>query len=180
MTTGQEGIPLSSANDVEILSNTPLLAKVGRSKLKLLTFTSERLEYASGDELFHQDDQGDAAYVILEGEADILVDSPRKAIKIATLGKNNVIGEIAILCDVPRSATVVAHGDLDTLRVSKERFFHLVADFPQVGVDVMSALAAKLHRTTQALAAARAKLEELESALAAAERRSATAPGAAR
>jgi hypothetical protein len=75
---------------------------------------------------------------------------------------------------------VVAHGDLDTLRVSKERFFHLVADFPQVGVAVMSALAAKLHRTTQALAAARARLEELESALAAAERRSATAPGIAR
>jgi hypothetical protein len=45
---------------------------------------------------------------------------------------------------------------------------------------VMSALAAKLHRTTQALAAARARLEELESTLAAAERRSATAPGIAR
>ena len=180
MTTGQEGIPLSLAKDAETLSNTPLLAKVDPTKLKLLAFTSERLEYTSGDELFHQDDHGEAVYVILEGEADILVDSPREAIKIATLGKNNIIGEIAILCDVPRSATVVAHGDLDTLRVSKERFFHLVADFPQVGVAVMSALAAKLHRTTQALAAARARLEELESALAAAERRSATAPGAVR
>jgi CRP/FNR family cyclic AMP-dependent transcriptional regulator len=180
MTTGQEGIPLSLAKDAETLSNTPLLAKVDPTKLKLLSFTSERLEYTSGDELFHQDDHGEAVYLILEGEADILVDSPREAIKIATLGKNNIIGEIAILCDVPRSATVVAHGDLDTLRVSKERFFHLVADFPQVGVAVMSALAAKLHRTTQALAAARARLEELESTLAAAERRSATAPGIAR
>jgi CRP-like cAMP-binding protein len=180
MTTGQEGIPLSLAKDAETLSNTPLLAKVDPTKLKLLSFTSERLEYTSGDELFHQDDHGEAVYLILEGEADILVDSPREAIKIATLGKNNIIGEIAILCDVPRSATVVAHGDLDTLRVSKERFFHLVADFPQVGVAVMSALAAKLHRTTQALAAARARLEELESTLAAAERRRATAPGTAR
>jgi CRP/FNR family cyclic AMP-dependent transcriptional regulator len=180
MTTGQEGIPLSLAKDAETLSNTPLLAKVDPTKLKLLSFTSERLEYTSGDELFHQDDHGEAVYLILEGEADILVDSPREAIKIATLGKNNIIGEIAILCDVPRSATVVAHGDLDTLRVSKERFFHLVADFPQVGVAVMSALAAKLHRTTQALAAARARLEERESTLAAAERRGATAPGIAR
>jgi CRP-like cAMP-binding protein len=175
MTTGQEGIPLSLAKDVETMSNTPLLAKVDPTKLKLLAFTNERLEYTAGDELFHQDDHGEAVYVILEGEADILVDSPREAIKIATLGKNNIIGEIAILCDVPRSATVVAHGDLNTLRVSKERFFHLVADFPQVGVAVMSALAAKLHCTTQALAATRARLEELES-----ERRSATAPGAAR
>jgi CRP-like cAMP-binding protein len=74
---------------------------------------------------------------------------------------------------------VVARGDLDTLRVSKEGFFHLVAEFPQVGIEVMSALAAKLQRTTQALTTARARLEELESAPTA-ERRSASAPGAVR
>jgi CRP/FNR family transcriptional regulator, cyclic AMP receptor protein len=153
---------MSLTKDVEVLSNIPLFAKVNPAKLKLLAFTSERLEYLSGDELFHQDDCGDAAYVILEGEADILVDTPRSAIKIATLGKNDIIGEVAILCDVPRTATVVAHGDLDTLRVSKEGFFHLVTQFPQVGVEVMSALAAKLHRTTQALTAARARLDELD------------------
>ena len=153
---------MSLAQDAEILSNIPLFAKVDPAKLKLLAFTSERLEYLSGDELFHQDDRGDAAYVILEGEADILVDTPRRAIKIATLGKNDIVGEIALLCEVPRTATVVANGDLDTLRVSKEGFFHLVTEFPQVGVAVMSALATKLHRTTQALTAARARLDELE------------------
>jgi CRP-like cAMP-binding protein len=169
---------MSLAKDAEILSNIPLFAKINSTKLKLLAFTGERLEYPSGDELFHQNDYGDAAYVILGGEADILVETPRKAIKVATLGKNDIIGEIAILCDVPRSATVVARGDLHTLRVSKEGFFHLVTEFPEVGVEVMSALAAKLQRTTQALAAAHAKLEELESGPSAAERRSATAPGA--
>jgi CRP/FNR family transcriptional regulator, cyclic AMP receptor protein len=153
---------MSLTKDVEILSNIPLFAKVNPAKLKLLAFTSERLEYLSGDELFHQDDYGDAAYVILEGEADILVDTPRSAIKITTLSKNDIIGEIAILCDVPRTATVVAHSDLDALRVSKETFFHLVTQFPQVGVEVMSALASKLHRTTQALTTARAKLDELD------------------
>jgi CRP-like cAMP-binding protein len=155
---------MSLAKDAEILSNIPLFAKVNPTKLKLLAFTGERLEYPSGDELFHQDDYGDAAYVILEGEADILVETPPKAIKVATLGKNDLIGEIAILCDVPRSATVVARGNLRALRVSKEWFFHLVTEFPEVGFEVMSALAAKLQRTTQALTAARAKLEELESA----------------
>ena len=153
---------MSLTKDVEVLSTIPLFAKVNPTKLKLLAFTSERLEYPAGHELFHQDDYGDAAYVILEGEADILVDTPRSAMKIATLGKNDIIGEVAILCDVPRTATVVAHGDLDTLRVSKEGFFHLVTQFPQVGVEVMSALAAKLHRTTQALTAARARLDELD------------------
>jgi CRP/FNR family cyclic AMP-dependent transcriptional regulator len=153
---------MSLTKDVEVLGNIPLFAKVKPARLKLLAFTSERLEYLSGDELFHQGDYGDAAYVILEGEADILVDTPHSAIKIATLGKNDIIGEIAVLCDVPRTATVVAHGDLETLRVSREGFFHLVTEFPEVGIEVMSALASKLHRTTQALTAARAKLNELD------------------
>ena len=146
---------MSLNKDVEVLRNIPLFAKIDPAKLKLLAFTSERLQYLSGDELFHQGDDGDAAYVILEGEADILVDTPKGSMKVARLGKNDIIGEIAILCDVPRTATVVAHGDLETLRVSKDGFFHLVTQFPQVGIEVMSALAAKLHRTTQELTAAR-------------------------
>jgi CRP/FNR family cyclic AMP-dependent transcriptional regulator len=153
---------MSLTKDMEALRNIPLFARVDPAKLKLLAFTSERLEYLPGEELFHQGDYGDAAYIVLEGEAEVLVDTPNGAVKVATLGKNEIIGEIAILCDVPRTATVVAQGDLETLRVSKDGFFHLVTQFPQVGIEVMSALASKLNRTTQALTAARARLDELD------------------
>jgi CRP/FNR family transcriptional regulator, cyclic AMP receptor protein len=153
---------MSLNKDVEVLRNIPLFAKIDPAKLKLLAFTSERLQYLSGDELFHQGDDGDAAYVILEGEADILVDTPEGSMKVARLGKNDIIGEIAVLCDVPRTATVVAQSALETLRVSKDGFFHLVTQFPQVAVEVMSELASRLNSTTQALTAARAKLDELD------------------
>ena len=153
---------MSLTKDVEVLRNIPLFAKVEPTKLKLLAFTSERLEYMSGDELFRQGDYGDAAYIILEGEADVLVDTPQGAVKVATLGKNDIIGEIAVLCDVPRTATVVAHSALETLRVSKDGFFHLVTQFPQVGIEVMSEIASRLHHTTQALTEARAKLDLLD------------------
>ena len=153
---------MSLTKDLEVLRNIPLFAMVDPAKLELPAFTSERLEYLPGDELFHQGDYGDAAYIILEGQADVLVDTPTSAVKVATLGKNDIIGEIAVLCDVPRTATVVAHGNLEILRLSKDGFFHLVTQFPQVGIEVMSALASKLHRTTQALTTARAKLDELD------------------
>ena len=153
---------MSLTEDVEVLRNIPLFARIEAAKLKLLAFTSERLEYMSGDELFHQGDYGDAAYIILEGKADVLVDTPNGAVKVATLGKNDIIGEIAVLCDVPRTATVVAHTELETLRVSKDGFFHLVTQFPQVGIEVMSELASRLHHTTQALTTARARLHELD------------------
>ena len=153
---------MSLIQDVECLRKIPLFAKVDPAKLKLLAFTSERLQFRAGDELFHQGDDGDAAYVILDGQADILVDTPKGAVKVARLGKNDIIGEIAILCEMPRTATVVAYGNLETLRVSKEGFFHLVTQFPQVGVEVMGALATKLFRTTQALTAARTRPDELD------------------
>jgi hypothetical protein len=63
--------------DVEVLRQIPLFAKVEPAKLKLLAFTSERLQHLPGDELFHQGDYGDAVYIILDGRADILVDSPK-------------------------------------------------------------------------------------------------------
>jgi CRP/FNR family cyclic AMP-dependent transcriptional regulator len=155
---------MSLTQDVEVLRTIPLFAKIEPAKLKLLAFTSERLEFLAGDELFHEGDVGDAAYIILEGDADIIVDTPKGKVKVAKLHRNDIIGEIAILCDVPRTATVVAATDLATLRVSKDGFFHLVTQFPQIGVEVMHELAARLHHTTQALSAARGKLNEIERA----------------
>jgi len=150
--------------DVEALRSIPLFAKIEPTKLKLLAFTSERLRFMAGDELCHQGDVGDAAYIILEGEADILVDTARGPMRVAQVGRNDIIGEIAILCDVPRTATVTASSDVETLKISKDGFFHLVTQFPQIGVEVMHELASRLHHTTQALTAAKARLNELEKA----------------
>jgi CRP/FNR family cyclic AMP-dependent transcriptional regulator len=108
---------MSLTEGVEVLRDIPLFAKIAPAKLKLLAFTSERLEYSAGEVLFHEGDDGDAAYVIMEGAADILVDTDDGALRIATLGKNDIVGEIAILCGVPRTATVVAQGRLEILRV---------------------------------------------------------------
>ena len=144
--------------DVEVLRNIPLFKKIEPAKLKLLAFTSEHLEFMPGEALFKEGDFGDAAYIVLDGEADVLVETPGGPLKVATLGRNDIIGEIAILCDVPRTATVVAKDKLVTLRVSKDGFFNLVTQFPQVGVEIMHELASRLHHTTQQLGEAKTLL----------------------
>ncbi|MEZ5824711.1 MAG: cyclic nucleotide-binding domain-containing protein [Geminicoccaceae bacterium] len=156
---------MSLQRDVEVLRSIPLFRKIDPAKLKLLAFTSEHLEFEAEDVLFRQGDTGDAAYILLDGDADILVDvSPGQTIKVASLGRNDFVGEIAILCDVPRTATVVARSRLVTMRISKDGFFNLVTQFPQVGIEVMHELASRLHHTTQDLTNARLRIEELESA----------------
>jgi len=153
---------MSLAHDVEVLRSIPIFSKIEPAKLKLLAFTSERLQFMDGAEVCHQGDFGDAAYIILDGQADVLVATPNGALKVAMVGKNDIIGEIAILCDVPHTATVTASTDLATLKISKDNFFQLLGQFPQIGIEVMHELASRLHHTTQALTAAKARLRDLE------------------
>ena len=148
---------MSLHEEVDLLRQIPLFANIEGSKLKLLAFTSERLTYESGQELFHQGDMGDAAYIVIDGEADVMLDTPSGAIRVAGVARNDIVGEIAILCDVPRTATVVARSELVTLRITKELFFRLVTEFPQMAVEIMRELARRLEKTTAQLQAAISK-----------------------
>ena len=148
--------------DVEVLRGIPLFSRIEPAKLKLLAFTSEHLEFRAGETLCRQGDPGDAAFIVLEGEADILVDAASGPVKVASIGRNDIVGEIAILCDVPRTATVRATSRLTALRVSKDGFFNLVTQFPQIAVEVMGELASRLHMTTQRLTEASARIRLAE------------------
>ncbi len=147
---------MSLESEVDALKKVPLFANIETSKLKLMAFASERLTFRPGQVLVKQGDQGDAAYIILEGEAEVVLSQDDGSeVVVATLKKNSVLGEIAILCDVPRTATVRAKDKTETLKITKDLFFRLVQDFPQIGLEVMRILAARLEKTTQDLYAAR-------------------------
>ncbi len=147
---------MSIDQEVEILRNIPMFAKIDPPKLKLMAFASERLSFRPGQELFKQGDAGDSAYIVVEGEADVLVNTPNGALKVATLKRNDIIGEIAILCDVPRTATVAASTDLVTLKITKDLFFRMVTDFPDMAIEIMRSLAHRVEQTTAQLREARA------------------------
>jgi len=147
---------MSLDQEVEILRQIPLFANIDTAKLKLMCFASQRLTFKSGEALCRQGEPGDAAFVIVEGEADVSIDTANGPVKVAVLKRNDIVGEIAILCDVPRTATVTAGSELVTLKVTKDLFFRLITDFPEMGVEIMRVLAHRLDRTTAQLLEARA------------------------
>lgn len=149
---------MSLDDEVGVLRRIPLFSKVEPSTLKLLAFTSERVVYSKGQELFHQGDPGDAAYVIITGSADVLVDAPDGQISVNQVERNDIVGEIAILCDVPRTATIKALSDLEALKILKQQFFELVTGFPEIGIDVMRMLGDRLSKTTDRLSKTSAEL----------------------
>ncbi|NND48734.1 MAG: cyclic nucleotide-binding domain-containing protein, partial [Rhizobiales bacterium] len=108
--------------EVELLRRIPIFAKIEPARLKLLAFTSERVTYEPGQEICRQGDIGDAAYLVISGEAGILVDTPTGPLQIAEVSKNALVGEIAIINDVPRTATVKASTRVEALRITKDHF----------------------------------------------------------
>ena len=152
---------MSLREEVELLQRIPLFANVEASKLKLLAFTSERIAFESGQVLFRQGDAGDAAYIIIEGDAEVLVNGASGPIQVAVLGRNEIVGEIAILCDVPRTATIKALQRLVCLRISKDLFLRLINEFPQIAVAVVRELASRVEAGNQKLRTALAEIETL-------------------
>jgi CRP-like cAMP-binding protein len=144
-------------DEVKMLKQVPLFAGVSPAKLKLLAFTSERVLYREGETLFLQGDPGDAAFVILSGRADVLVEGPKGPIRVAELEENAIVGEIAILCDVARTATVKAVTQVEALRISKENFFKLLTDFPEMTIEMVRVLADRLSQTTAELTEVRSR-----------------------
>ncbi len=147
---------MSIEEEVEVLRKIPLFANIDPAKLKLMCFASERLTYHADQNLFQQGEVGDAAYIIIEGTANVVVETKDGPLVVAQFAKNDIVGEIAILCDVPRTATVTATSELTALKITKEFFFQMVADFPDMGVEIMRVLAQRLEHTTAQLMAARA------------------------
>ncbi|MBT3703554.1 MAG: Crp/Fnr family transcriptional regulator [Alphaproteobacteria bacterium] len=142
---------MSINEEVELLRQIPLFAKIEPSKLKLLAFTSERLKFKADEELFHQGDIGDSAYIVIGGQADVILSTDRGEVVVSTVKRNDIVGEVAILCDVPRTASVKAKEDLEVLKISKDLFFRMISEFPQMSVEIMRELAARLYRTTDQL-----------------------------
>ena len=149
------------SDEVDMLRRIPLFSQIDPNKLKLLALASERLRYADGQMVCRQGDAGDAAFVIMDGTADVIVDTGTEEITVAQVGRNDIVGEIAILCDVPRTASIRSVGDLDVLKISKDRFVRILNDFPTVGLGVMRVLADRLARTTSELSNTQRELAQL-------------------
>jgi CRP/FNR family cyclic AMP-dependent transcriptional regulator len=152
---------VSLLQEYELLRRIPVFSEIEPAKLKLLAFMSERVGYDSGKDLCRQGDKGDAAYLIIEGEAEIIVDTPSGPFTIATLGANEIVGEMAILGDVPRNATVRAKGRLVALRIAKDPFMRMVREFPNMSVSIMRELAHRLDLTNNQLRTALSEVQRL-------------------
>jgi putative ABC transport system ATP-binding protein len=132
---------------VNMLVDIPMFSGIDRSKLKLLAFTSERVLFEQGQVVFRQGDAGDHAYVVIEGEADVVLESAAGDRTVATLGRNEIFGEMALLSSMPRTTTIRARTPLVMLSLSRDVFMRMVEENSDIAVAMMRVLAERLAAT---------------------------------
>jgi CRP/FNR family cyclic AMP-dependent transcriptional regulator len=142
---------MSLEQEVELIRQFPIFSKIQPAMQKLLCFSAERLTFDSGQVIFNAGDAGDSAYIIIDGKVEISVPTPAGPIVINTMGKNELLGEIAIVGEVPRTATAKALSKLETLKISKELFMKIIRENPDAAIELVKILAARLASTTTQL-----------------------------
>ena len=139
--------------EVRVLQMVPMFKDVELARLKLLAFASERLSFGQGELLFERGDPSDSAFVILNGTAEVRLATPTGPLVVAKIGQNAIVGEMGVLRDAPRSATVAAATDLVALRISREVFIGMIREFPSMSLAMMRDLAERLEATNAKVAA---------------------------
>ena len=148
------------AEETDLLCKIPMFAKMETSKLKLLAFASEMVSFENGDIVFHSGDSADYAYVIMEGAVDIITETESGPIVTFTLSQNQLIGELGVLNNTPRIATLVAHGDLLAMKITAEMFFRILRENSEVALDVIRMLSDKVTRTNEQLEALQRQIHQ--------------------
>ena len=152
---------MSLKEEFELLRRVPIFAEIEPAKLKLLAFMSERVGFDSGKLLMRQGDPADAAYLIIEGDVEVVLETPSGQFVVATIGANEIVGDMGILGNSPRAATVRAKDRVIALRISKEPFMRMVREFPNMAVSIMQELAQRLEATNNQLSGALAEVKRL-------------------
>ncbi len=132
----------SQDTKVQALKSAPLFEGLSRKHLTQLARVSEDLEVEPGTVLTKEGEIGHEFFVIVDGEIKVT----RKKRRIATRGGGDFVGEIALLEDVPRTATVTAETPVRLFVLTGKDFRQLLDENPAVERKVLRALARRLAR----------------------------------
>jgi CRP/FNR family transcriptional regulator, cyclic AMP receptor protein len=113
-------------------------------KSKLLQITHDKREvrsFAAGNSIFNEGQPGDAMYLVLDGEVDLLING----LLVEQLGRGGVLGEMALLESAPRTASAVARTDCKLIVVDEKRFALMVQHTPDFALQIMRVMAGRLR-----------------------------------
>jgi EmrB/QacA subfamily drug resistance transporter len=135
------GVAPEASSTRRSLDRTPFLGDLPPATRRRLTAGAKRVPVVAGKLLFAQGDAADALYVVASGRLEIVADGAA----ILELGPGAVIGELGLLTNTPRAASVRARRDSEVLRISRRTFDAALADDPKAPLHLARALARQVQ-----------------------------------
>src|SRR6185503_8433961 len=123
-----------------------LFAELDDKELAAIAAVAKTRHYAKDDVVFHADESGDVFCLIREGQVKVTMISPEgKEIILALLGPGDFFGEMALLDDEPRSATVVATESLDLVTIWRSDFLQILQENFSITRKVLAEISRRLR-----------------------------------
>jgi CRP/FNR family cyclic AMP-dependent transcriptional regulator len=139
----QETVPRSMLRKdakIELLKRVPLFERCSKSELQRIARLADEVNLPEGRELMREGERGQEFVVLVEGRAEVR----RKGRRVRELSAGDFLGEIALVADVPRTATVKTLTPVDILLMTARDFRTLMREVPSLQPKVMYALAMRL------------------------------------
>jgi CRP-like cAMP-binding protein len=131
---------LGSNAKAKMLADVPLFAGLSKKELGQIASIADELDFRAGKELIRQGGAGREFFILLEGAADVTRDGRH----IAEHGPGEFFGELALVCDRPRTATVTTSEPSVALVVTERNFRRIVKQSPDIALKVMQAVGERL------------------------------------
>ncbi|MDA0335128.1 MAG: cyclic nucleotide-binding domain-containing protein, partial [bacterium] len=134
--TGAITMPLSVLEKVFFLKSVSLFHSLSGEEIAQIVPIVGEMEYAAGDMIIKRGQEGDCLYILVEGDVSVTLADGRQRL----LTSREVIGELAVLAERPRSADCRAVSDVVALRIDKTAFWQLLDERPDIAIEVMKVL----------------------------------------
>jgi CRP/FNR family cyclic AMP-dependent transcriptional regulator len=146
-----------------LLKGVPFFELLRTDQLRYLAAALEPVAWPAKEIIFERGEAGDAMYIIVSGKVGIsLSETPSLEDLIAEYGPGEFFGEMAILDDQPRSASVVSVEGTEAYSLSKEKTRGLLLAYPELGTGMLRALSRRLRANSQLLDKYRSELAKTQ------------------
>ncbi len=125
---------------IDLLKRVPLFEGCSKNDLSRIAMVADEIDFRPGKALIKEGSRGSEFFILVSGNAEIT----RKGRKLDTAGPGDFFGEMSLLSDQPRNATVTTTSPVDALVVTARSFKTLVEDNPLIALKVMRAVAERL------------------------------------
>lgn len=131
----------------DMLARSPLFGELARDELAALGAAAQRLDFTRDQAIFSMNEAPDGLYVVARGRVKVCVPTAAgKELILATLGPGEVFGEMALLDDAPRSASVVAQLPTTAYRLRRNDFSRLLEEHPSIARKLLLEMTHRLRR----------------------------------